>query len=267
MSILKSLIKYDKEILKKTQKKYLSDGYSDDDFLIVGVDEVGRGSFAGPLCTGAYSIFDFSKFAKDKIQKLSNERLELLNDSKKVAHKKREELCSSLKKYPQTLWSIDFQPADEVDKIGIVNCIWNSMTNNLKQILGGFENLTEGKFPKVIVVLVDGPKTILGLEMFLLSEYGAAGLEIVEQISVVKGDSKSAMIAAASNIAKEIRDNYMKDLAKDFPEYAWDTNVGYGTEVHRQAIDKFGPCQHHRMSFLKKMVLSNNSKPGTKALK
>lgn len=260
MSILKSLLKHDQKILKATSKNYAEEKISSDEILVIGVDEVGRGCLAGPVCTAAYTIRDlkegqFGKDSKSKpMIKLANEKLLFLNDSKQVSAKNRIELCKALKKYPETLWSVDLQPADQIDKIGIVNCIWQSMTNNIKNILDGLKEKSD--FPRMVLVYVDGPKTIFGLEMFLLSEYGEYGLDFVEQAAIVKGDSKSALIAAASNIAKDFRDKYMQELAADFPHYAWTTNVGYGTLEHRNAIAKYGPCQYHRMSFLSKELLS-----------
>lgn len=253
MSVLKELIKHDKKIFKDLRKNFDSEDLLEEEVLFLGLDEVGRGCLAGPVATAAYATLGPWKYkSKDK-------NLDYLNDSKKVNAKYRADLCRALKTHPQTLWAIDFQAAELIDRIGIVNCIWNSMTENVYDLLNGILKNPQIKFPRAVFVLVDGTKTITGLEFNLMAEYGQHGLEFVEQTNIVKGDSKSALIAGASNIAKDIRDKYMHELAADFPEYLWQTNVGYGTAKHIAAIEAKGPCQYHRMSFLENILNQVNT--------
>lgn len=232
--------------------------------LLIGVDEVGRGCIAGPVCAAAYAWLDASLFACSDVLCVSptllksHTKLFYLDDSKKVSHKRRESLCSALKNLPNAHWSANFEPANEIDEKGIVHCIWAAMSKSVQDVItsiahnhsraGG--NLTFNK----IVVLVDGPKPIKNLGKNLFDDLDECGIKnhnfIVEQIPIVKGDGKSALIAAASNIAKLTRDKYMKNLAEDFPHYSWHTNVGYGTRKHMEAIGEVGTCELHRRSFL-----------------
>ncbi len=210
--------------------------------LVIGVDEVGRGCFAGPVVTAAFAYDLNACFSAEGV-------LQKLNDSKKLSAKDRSEIVEVLAKLSGVHYSVDFRSAQDVDSYGIVTCIWRSMLANLKTILGRV-----GYYNKVII-LVDGPRKIKGFECLI--DLGAAGL--IEQICIVRGDSTSAAIAAASNIAKVTRDKYMQELAGNFPHYAWTTNVGYGTEAHRLAIQEYGLTDYHRKSFTRALVLKSST--------
>ncbi len=207
--------------------------YFSKETLIIGLDEVGRGCFAGPVVTAAFA---YDSSSRD----LLAEGLTILDDSKKLRATTRQEIVKDLEGIPTLSFDFCFYPATEVDRRGIVNCIWASMLNNLRTLLGGLERDYNN-----IIILVDGPRKIKGFEL-LLQDFEQVALE---HYAIVRGDSKSAAIAAASNIAKVKRDNYMQELARDYPQYHWETNVGYGTAKHREAIKHYGLTDYHRRSF------------------
>ncbi|WP_459835469.1 ribonuclease HII [Clostridium carnis] len=185
---------------------------------IAGVDEVGRGPLAGPIVACAV-ILDLNT--------LDDNIILWLNDSKKLSEKKREELAIIIKEK-----ALAFHIAEcsnkEIDKKGIAYC-------NNKIFL---EACTSMKI-KPDLVLSDG--------------YLVKNIEI-ENKSVIKGDTKSASIAAASIVAKVYRDHLMKRYAEKYKGFAFDENAGYGTTKHIQGLKKVGPCEIHRISFLKNIL-------------
>jgi ribonuclease HII len=205
--------------------------------LLIGVDEVGRGCLAGPVCTAAFacSLFhDQSQLLLQDIRRSKNvfeledldldidnyeelkhlSDLEFLQDSKQVPKNKRKALCKALLDIPiddgYLLHSINFQEAQIIDEIGIVKAIWKSMSKNIIDIYNQYF-IQFGDKPSKVIVLVDGPKAIS-------NEFLEDSLNF-EQICIVKGDSKSASIAAASNLAKEARDDLMQKLSKQYKKY------------------------------------------------
>lgn len=214
----------------------------DDKTLVIGVDEVGRGCFAGPVVTAAFAYDLNAGFSAEGV-------LQKLNDSKKLSAKDRGEIVEVLVDLKDVHYSVDFRLAQDVDSYGIVTCIWRSMLANLEAILRRSRGYNK------VIILVDGPRKIKGFER--LGDLGTA--ELIEQVCIVRGDSTSAAIAAASNIAKVTRDKYMQELAEDFPQYAWTTNVGYGTEAHRDAIVEHGLTEYHRKSFTRALVLKSST--------
>jgi ribonuclease HII len=171
--------------------------------------------------------------------------LEFLQDSKQVPKNKRKALCKALLDIPiddgYLLHSINFQEAQIIDEIGIVKAILKSMSKNIIDIYNQYF-IQFGDKPSKVIVLVDGPKAIS-------NEFLEDSLNF-EQICIVKGDSKSASIAAASNLAKEARDDLMQKLSKQYKNYGFDKHVGYGTAKHIEAIKKFGKSKIHRQSFM-----------------
>lgn len=284
----KNIISHDTKIYSK---------YSDD-ILIIGLDEVGRGCVAGPVCTGAYSCASFYLHGQELIEDIIRSRqltsgefmsysnrdlyysetiineslveeelreiedlssLLLLEDSKQVPHAKREKLCDALLNVPSfsaashLLYSTDMHSAAQVDEKGIVQCIWSSMTNNvINLVLQYFEFYH--RYPEEVLLLVDGPKTIANISDLIqtkLDERKISDLSfIVKQQAIVRGDSHSALIAAASNLAKSARDKHMRRLATKHTNYLWETNVGYGTKKHLEAISVHGITSEHRRSYL-----------------
>lgn len=196
--------------------------------LIIGTDEAGRGPAAG-------GVFASAVFFSDKSEKLI-EQLSILNDSKQLSKKKRELLFDIIKE--NTINSTVCIEVDEIEKINILNASLKAMKLAVEDVLehaAKTANEDDVKF----LVLVDGNKMIKNFTK-------------CPQKWVVKGDSTSASIAAASILAKVTRDRYMEKLDNEFPEYCWSKNAGYLTKEHLEAIDKYGLCKYHRKSFLTK---------------
>ncbi len=188
---------------------------------IIGTDEAGRGPGAGGVFASAVW---FEKLDKSLIEKLS-----ILNDSKQLTAKKREYLYDVVKN--ETINSTICIEVEEIEQYNILNC-------SLKAMKLACEEVIEKAGKNDILVLVDGNKLIRNFEY--------------PQQYVIKGDSKSASIAAASILAKVSRDRYMQKLDEEFPQYQWGKNAGYLTKAHLDAIDKYGLTKYHRKSFLKK---------------
>lgn len=179
---------------------------------ICGVDEAGRGPLAGPVCAAAVIL---------------PEHLEIpgLNDSKKLTDKKRRELFPIIQE-KALAYGIGFASQEEIDEINILQATFLAMERAL-----GALAIRPG------LVLIDG------------NQEKDFGLPVK---TVVKGDSLSANIAAASVLAKVSRDNVMLEFARQYPEYGFDIHKGYGTKAHYAALTQYGLCPIHRRSFLKK---------------
>lgn len=179
---------------------------------ICGVDEAGRGPLAGPVCAAAVIL---------------PEHLQIpgLNDSKKLSDKKRRDLFPIIKEQA-IAYGIAFATVEEIDEINILQATFLAMERAVAQMNGQAD-----------FALIDGNRE--------------PKLDI-ESMAVVKGDSRSASIAAASILAKVTRDDYMEELAAQYPQYGFEVHKGYGTKRHYQAIEQFGMCPAHRRSFLKK---------------
>lgn len=180
--------------------------------VICGVDEAGRGPLAGPVCAAAVIL---------------PAHLELpgLTDSKKLTDKKRRELYPIIKEQA-IAYGIGFASEKEIDEINILQATFLAMQRALDQLT-----------TKPDLVLIDGNRE---------KDFG------IPVKTVVKGDSLSANIAAASVLAKVTRDDLMLELAKQHPEYQLDVHKGYGTKAHYAALTEYGPSPVHRMTFLKK---------------
>lgn len=192
----------------------------DKDFntTIIGTDEAGRGPAAGGVFAAAVC---FEKVTDGLIKDLA-----ILNDSKKLTAKKRNSIYDVIKN--STLNEIVCVEVDEIEKINILNASLKAMNLACSAIIDNSD----------VMVLVDGNKLIKNFKY--------------PQQFVIKGDSKSASIAAASILAKVTRDRYMEQLHEEFPMYNWVKNAGYLTKEHLDAIDKHGLCKYHRPSFLRK---------------
>ena len=186
---------------------------------IIGTDEAGRGPAAGGVYAAAVY---FNKITDGLIKDL-----EVLNDSKKLTPKKRESIYDAI--INNTLNKIVCVEVDEIEKINILNSSLKAMNIACSSIIEGLNDT---------LTLVDGNK--------LIKNY------IYPQTFIIKGDSKSASIAAASILAKVTRDRYMLRLHDEFPMYNWAKNAGYLTKEHITAIDKYGLTKYHRPSFLRK---------------
>lgn len=180
--------------------------------LICGVDEAGRGPLAGPVCAAAVIL-------------PVNCDIPGLTDSKKLTDKRRRELVPIIKEKAIS-YGIAFATEKEIDEINILQATFLAMERALNQLA-----------VKPDLALIDGNRE---------KDFG------VNVRTVVHGDSLSANIAAASVLAKVTRDDLMLEMAEKYPEYSFDVHKGYGTKAHYVALAEHGPCQIHRMSFLKK---------------
>ena len=188
---------------------------------IVGTDEAGRGPGAGGVFAAAVYF--------DKVTDGLINDLLILNDSKKLTARKRDSIFDVIKN--NTINKIVCIEVDEIEKINILNSSLKAMNQACSGVIQqiGDEN---------ILTLVDGNKLIKNYDY--------------PQEFVIKGDSLSASIAAASVLAKVSRDRYMEKLDEEFPMYNWRKNAGYLTAEHLNAVDKFGLSKYHRPSFLRK---------------
>lgn len=198
--------------------------------IVIGTDEAGRGPAAGGVFASAVC---FHKRSRKLIEELS-----ILNDSKQLSKKKRETLYGIIKN--ETVNHTVCIDVEEIEKINILNASLKGMKLAVEDVLkrASLAEALEGNWSKFLV-LVDGNKMIKDFDM-------------CSQKWVIKGDSKSASIAAASILAKVSRDRYMEELDAKYPQYGWAKNAGYLTKEHQAAIDKYGLTEYHRPSFLKK---------------
>lgn len=191
----------------------IEDGfYAEGINVICGVDEAGRGPLAGPVCAAAVIL---------------PPHLEIpgLTDSKKLTDKKRRELFPIIQEQA-VAWGIGWASEKEIDEINILQATFLAMQRALDQLT-----------VKPELALIDGNRE---------TDFG------VPVKTVVKGDSLSMNIAAASVLAKVSRDDLMVKLAEEYPQYGFEIHKGYGTKAHYAALTEYGASPVHRMSFLKK---------------
>lgn len=188
---------------------------------IIGTDEAGRGPGAGPVCAAAV-------FFPEVTDELCN-KLSALDDSKKLTEQKREELFDII--VQNSVYSINFSIVEDIEKLNILQASLLAMKKSVLEV----QKLAKIENPHV---LIDGRQLIPNLNL--------------SQEFIIKGDAKSASIAAASILAKVSRDRFMVELDKKFPQYGFAKHKGYLTKKHLEAIDKYGLCPYHRPSFLRK---------------
>ena len=181
--------------------------------LICGVDEAGRGPLAGPVCAAAVILPNGLVIPG-------------LNDSKKLSDKRRRELFPIIQQEAVS-FGIAFASQEEIDEINILQATFLAMRRAMEQLN-----------PQPEFALIDGNRE---------TDFG------VPCKTVIKGDSLSANIAAASVLAKVTRDNWMMEAAEKYPGYGFEIHKGYGTKAHYAALEKLGPCPIPRRSFLKKL--------------
>lgn len=181
-----------------------------EDLIEAGCDEAGRGCLAGSVYAAAVILpFDYQN--------------ELLNDSKKLTAKKRYALREDIER-DAIAWAVGIVTPEEIDKINILNASFLAMHRALDQLKVRPE-----------AVIVDGNR---------FNPY-----HDLPSTTIVKGDGKYLSIAAASILAKTYRDDYMLSLAEEYPQYDWQSNMGYPTKKHRQAIREHGITPYHRKSY------------------
>ncbi|MBQ1880782.1 MAG: ribonuclease HII [Lachnospiraceae bacterium] len=181
---------------------------------ICGIDEVGRGPFAGPVMAGAVIL------PKD-------EEILYLNDSKKLSAKKRDELYDIICE-KAVAWSVARVEPERIDEINILQATFEAMREAVS-------------------------KLAVRPDILLVDAVHIPDLDIPQE-SIVKGDAKSVSIAAASIVAKVTRDRIMEEYAVEYPGYGFEKNMGYGTAEHRQALKELGPTPIHRRSFIHNYV-------------
>ena len=181
--------------------------------MICGVDEAGRGPLAGPVCAAAVILPE-------------DVNIPGLNDSKKLSDKRRREMYPLIKEQA-VAYCVAFATEKEIDEINILQATFLAM-----------QRAIDGLQVKADFALIDGNRE---------KDFG------LPVKTIVGGDGLSASIAAASILAKVTRDDYMLNLAVKYPQYGFDVHKGYGTKAHYEALAQFGPCNVHRMTFLKKL--------------
>ena len=217
VAIQKAIVSFQKrmEKMEKLQKAHNEKLAFDASFLptanayVAGTDEAGRGPLAGPVVTAAVIL---PNYCQDLLG---------INDSKQLSKEKRNEFAKRIKEHALA-YSVHFQPAEEIDRINILEATRQSMEKSVKTLA-----------IQPDVVIADAMKLNVN----------------VPQHSIIKGDAKSLAIAAASILAKTARDEYMDQLDEQFPMYGFKQHAGYGTKQHLEALEKFGVTSHHRKSF------------------
>ena len=183
---------------------------------VCGVDEAGAGPLAGPVYAAAvilpYGI-----------------ELPWLNDSKQVTAKRRDQLFDLIRE-GAAAWSMASVSAEEIDELDILNARMLAM-----------QRAIDGLTPPADYALIDGNR-----------DHGSRRAIVTAHETVVKGDSRSLSVAAASVLAKVSRDRYMEEMAAQYPQYRFEKHKGYGTKLHYQMLDTYGPSPIHRRSFLAK---------------
>lgn len=178
--------------------------------IVAGIDEAGRGPLAGPVVAAACIL------PRDLI-------IEGIDDSKKLTEEKRESLFSFLINHPHVIYGVGIIDNKIIDEINILKASHRAMMEAVRALRTAPDYL-----------LVDG------------NQMPASDIPLQ---GIVQGDSKSQSIAAASIIAKVTRDRIMKDFHEKWPHYGFDTHKGYATEKHLKAIEVYGPCPIHRLSY------------------
>ncbi len=183
--------------------------------LICGVDEAGRGPLAGPVCAAAVILPE-------------DLEIEGLNDSKKLSEKKREQLFDIITE-KALAYCVAYGTLEEIEEKNILQATFLAMNRAI-----------DGLQIKADFALIDGNKIPEGIK--------------VPAAAIVKGDAKSMSIAAASILAKVSRDRLLLEYDKQYPQYQFAKHKGYGTKLHTDLIKEYGPCEIHRLSFLKNIL-------------
>lgn len=209
------------EEIKKIEKELYRNGIKS----ICGIDEAGRGPLAGPVVVASVIMPEDSM-------------IEGVNDSKKVSEKKRELLYEQITQ-EAIAFGVGIIDQREIDKVNILNATKEGLTASIKELEKDLKEKNK-EFDKPEIILVDA-----------LTKIDTDG---ISYRSIIKGDSKSYSIAAASIIAKVTRDRIMRQWDEVYPMYGFEKHKGYGTAAHIAAIKEYGLCPLHRKSFTKKFV-------------
>jgi ribonuclease HII len=204
-----------------------------------GTDEAGRGCLAGPVTAAA--VINPSNTHKNK--KLLQQYFSLLNDSKQLSEKTREQLRPIIEEIALS-FSVTHVEQEVIDEINILNASMKAMQECILKLKVKPEN-----------IIVDGNRPLVSKNSFTNKTgklFTPSEIDLIKSIpstSIIKGDSKYISIAAASVLAKTYRDDYMNAIHEEFPMYNWKKNKGYPTIEHRAAIKKYGITKYHRISF------------------
>lgn len=209
---------------------------------VIGVDEAGRGPLAGPVVAAAAMLKHGKIDEKESVEIL--QQLIQINDSKKLTEKKRELLFDIIKEYFYV--GVGISSHLEIDEENILNATFLAMRRALEELCNNGIKVQEK------IILIDGNHKIRKYEG--------------KQEFVIKGDSKSLSIAAASIIAKVTRDRLMVEAVKKHPIYEFEKHKGYGTKRHRELLLEYGPCEIHRKSFLGKILSGSKFEVSNKNL-
>jgi ribonuclease HII len=214
---------------------------------IVGIDEVGRGPIAGPVAVCAFVIKDSSFTTNPKDKKLPK-----LKDSKKLTKKQRVTWFNYLKDAKGAGlcdYAVSFVSSESIDKFGIVKCIQKALNESLEKVaapeilfVGSSDEGGRGARPL--------QKEILATLHVYLDGGLKAPVEYINQETIIRGDELHPVISMASIMAKVSRDRIMMNYAKIYPEYGFESHVGYGTKSHYSAIKKHGQTPIHRKTFI-----------------
>ena len=181
--------------------------------MVCGADEAGAGPLAGAVYAGAVIL------PRELV-------IEGLDDSKKLSPKRRDQLFDLIREMA-VAWAVAWADEKEIDALNILNARMLAMDRAIRALN-----------PPADYALIDGNRN--------------KGISLVNEM-VVKGDERSASIAAASILAKVSRDRYMEEMARRYPQYEFERHKGYPTKRHYELLRKYGPCPIHRMTFLKKL--------------
>jgi len=200
-------------------------------FSIIGIDEAGRGPLAGPVAVGGVRINVKRKAKNEKLWRIFSG----IKDSKQLTERQREKWFLFLTMHPELACAVALVWPRVIDRVNIRNATLLGAARVYRKLAGKKTRGADESAPRAHVLLDGG--------LFLPASMG------VSQETIIKGDEKIPLIAAASIIAKVRRDRLMRRLHKKYPEYRFDLHKGYGTLLHRAMIQKYGKCEIHRRSF------------------
>lgn len=216
----KQRFRWEQEVLRTKAMLCFEKEYGEKYTWICGVDEAGRGPLAGPVAAGAVIL------PKEDV-------IYYLNDSKKLSEKKREELFDEIRKRAAA-WHVGIVSPERIDEINILQATYEAM----REAIAGLSREPD----------------------LLLNDAVTIPEVAIPQIPIVKGDAKSASIAAASIVAKVTRDHLMEEYDRLYPEYGFARHKGYGTKAHIEALKACGPCPIHRRTFIRKFAEHGETK-------
>lgn len=216
------------------EKELLAQGFE----FVIGIDEAGRGPLAGPVVASAVFLKNQDLLG----EKCNLKELDLIRDSKKLSHNQREKAYEFVHEHFYV--GVGICNHETIDRINILEASFLAMKEALSDLKKNLENRID---EEKLIILVDGNKKIPNFSL--------------RQEAIVGGDGIVKSISAASIIAKVMRDRIMLEMHEKYPQYDFDKHKGYGTKLHMDKIQKYGPCSIHRKSFepMKSLAKKRNS--------